>query len=136
MTAKLRLTAQLALPCLWLAACYGLRFHLMEDAAWLEMCGATPQRFECRLRDMTGLAIHYGVLAWISVALAVPAFFVRGKHGRRLAWLALAAAIAALVLYTVTMAAFALLLGALRLIRDERHSASASNNVAPAQPSA
>lgn len=136
MTSKPRLILQLSLLALWMAACYGARFYLMENVDWLEICDKTPDRLECGLRSTLGLTIHFGILSWSALALAIPAFFTRGNAGRALAWSSLAFAIPALALYTVTMAAFALLLCALRLIRDERHSAAVSNTQAPAQPSA
>lgn len=126
----------LILLALWMAACYGVRFHLMENVDWLEICDKTPARLECELRAGMGLMIHFGVLAWTAIVLAVPAFFMRGNAGRTLSWIALLFAIPALALYTVTMAAFALLLCAMRLVRDERQSATVSSAAAPAQPNA
>jgi hypothetical protein len=136
MTSKSRLILQLSLLALWMAASYGVRFYLMENVDWLEICDRTPARIECGLRSGLGLTIHFGILSWGAIALAIPAFFIKGNAGRALAWIALLFAVPALALYTVTMAAFALLLCALRLIRDERQSAAVSNIQAPAQPSA
>jgi len=136
MSPSLRLALQIALLLLWMAASYTARFYLMENVDWLEICDKNPQRIECELRAGLGLVIHFGVLSWAAIVLTIPAFFLKGNSGRTLAWIALLFAIPALALYTVTMAAFALLLCALRLVRDERHSASVSNAQAPAQPSA
>ena len=131
-----RTAIQILLLLLWMAASYGARFHLMENVDWLEICDKTPDRLECVLRSNLGLTIHFGVLAWAAIAMAVPAFLLKGHGGRRLAWIALLFALPALALYTVTMAAFALLLCALRLVRDERQSAAVSNAAATAQPNA
>jgi len=131
-----RLVLKIALLLLWMAASYGARYYLMENVDWLEICDKTPERLECELRSGLGLTIHFGVLAWGAIATAIPAFFLKGSSGRLLAWISLLFAIPALALYTVTMAAFALLLCALRLVRDERHSAIVSNVQAPAHPSA
>lgn len=136
MSTRSRLIVRIALLLLWLAMSYGVRYYLMENVDWLEICDNTPDRLECGLRSTLGFAIHFGILSWSALALAIPAFFTRGNAGRALAWISLAFAIPALALYTVTMAAFALLLCALRLIRDERHSAAVSNAQTPAQPSA
>jgi len=136
MTSKSRLILQLSLLALWMATSYGARYYLMENVDWLEICDKTPDRLECGLRSGLGLAIHFGVLSWGAIVTAIPAFFLKGSSGRLLAWVSLLFAIPALALYTVTIAAFALLLCALRLVRDERHSATVSNAEAPAQPSA
>jgi hypothetical protein len=136
MTAKSHLVLQLSLLALWMAASYGARYYLMENVDWLEICDKTPDRIECGLRSGLGLTIHFGVLSWGAIVTAVPAFFMKGSSGRMIAWISLLFAIPALALYTVTMAAFALLLCALRLVRDERHSAIVSNAAAPAHPSA
>jgi hypothetical protein len=136
MSNKSLLALQIALLALWMAASYAARFYLMENVDWLEICDQTPERIECGLRSGLGLTVHFGVLAWGAIVLALPAFFLKGVVGRAMAWTALLFAIPALALYTVTLAAFALLLCALRLVRDERHSANVSNAAAPAQPSA
>jgi hypothetical protein len=102
---------------LWLALCYWLRFAVMEDIRWVEECTVDTALWICELRSLLGLTIHFGVLAWAAIVLAVPAWFIKGNAGRALAWASLFSAIPALVLYTVTLAAFALLVSALRLIR-------------------
>lgn len=126
----------IALSVLWLVCCYLLRFAVMEDIRWVEECAPGATSWICDLRSLLGLTIHFGVLAWASLALAIPAFFITGDRGRALAWASLVFAIPALVLYTVTLAVFALLLALLRLVRDERQSTNDSSADTTAQPSA
>ena len=128
---------QLTLLALWLGLSYGFRFYLMEDVRWVDICGgANHADPTCAVRAGVGVTIHFGVLAWIALASAVPAFFIRGKSGRTLAWIGLGFALPALALYTVTLAVFAILMAGLRLVRSERHNAAASNTDTSAQPSA
>lgn len=101
---------------LWLAACYGLRFALMEDDQWVGLC-AEAAHWECRLRSGLGMLIHFKVIAWSALAAAVPAFLLPGRNGWWLALLGLFLAILALVLYTASLAVFALVIAALRLVR-------------------
>ena len=131
-----RVYLQLAGLALWLGLSYWLRFYLMENLRWVDICGGVNSNTACTLRAGMGLSIHFQVLAWAALILALPAFFIRGRSGRALAWLSLAFALPALALYTVTLAVFALLLAGLRLVRDERHSAKVSSADANAQPSA
>jgi hypothetical protein len=120
----------------WLALCYLLRFELMEHGRWVALCEIGQPPFACALRETLGLLIHWRVLAWLALLLAVPAFALPGPSGRGLAWAGLIASAPALVLYTVTPAAFAALLAALRLVRTPRHNATVSSAAAPAKPSA
>lgn len=105
---------------IWLATCYGLRYGLMENTHWVNACDGSAQLLACDVRKAMGLMIHFGVLAWSALALALVAWLLRGRVGTRLAWVALAAALPALVLYTATAASFALLIAALRLTRSPR----------------
>lgn len=105
---------------IWLAACYGLRYELMENTQWVNVCDGSTQLLACDARKVMGLMIHFGVLAWGALALAITAWLLRGRVGATLAWLALAVALPALVLYTATAASFALLIAALRLTRAPR----------------
>lgn len=109
----------LLLP-LWLAACYGLRFALMEDGQWVGLCAEQAARWECQARAGLGYLIHFRVIAWSALALAVVGFLLPGKAGRLLAGLALLPGIAALVLYGASLAVFALVLAGLRLVRAPR----------------
>lgn len=126
----------LALLGIWLGACYYLRFALMENPHWVDVCDGKSIIAMCDARATLGRMIHFRVLAWIALACAIPAFFIRGFSGRKLAWMGLFVTVPALVLYTVTPAVFSALIAALRLVRDERHSAAASNTDAAAQPNA
>lgn len=131
-----RLLSLFVLLGIWLAACYGLRFGLMENAHWVEVCDGKSVIAMCDVRAALGRIIHFRVLAWAALICAIPAFFIRGVNGRKLAWLGLFVSAPALVLYTVTPAVFSAVIAALRLVRNERHNAAASNIEAPAHPKA
>ena len=60
------------------------------------------------------------MIAWTALVLAVLGFIAPGKAGRVLAALALFCAIPALVLYSASLAVFALVLAGLRLVRAPR----------------
>lgn len=107
-----------ALLALWLAACYVLRFKLMEDSAWVGICDGDATLLSCQVRKSLGLMIHFRVLAWGALALALVSFIIRPAIGNSIAWLALIFSAPALALYTVTPASFALLIAALRLTRE------------------
>ncbi|MEX5364169.1 hypothetical protein WCE03_20325, partial [Pseudomonas guariconensis] len=67
----------------WLAASYGVRYGLMEDARWVGLCSAAQGYWQCQARSLLGLGIHHQVLAWGALALAA-----RGGWRERLfAWL-------------------------------------------------
>lgn len=136
MTASRKFLLPLALLGIWLGACYLLRFALMENPHWVDVCGGKSVIVMCDVRATLGHVIHFRVLAWAALLCAIPAFFMRGDNGRKLAWLGLFLTAPALVLYTVTPAVFSALIAGLRLVRDERHNAPASNAEAPAHPSA
>jgi hypothetical protein len=121
---------------IWIGVCYTVRYQLMENSRWVELCDGNNGEALCQLRAALGLTIHWQVLAWSALALALPAFFIAGRMGVRLAWLSLLFALPALALYTVTLAVFALLTAALRIVRLERHSENVSSNATSAQPSA
>lgn len=128
--------APLLLALVWVAACYTLRYWLMEDPRWLEICDGSAGGSLCELRARLGLTIHWRILPYLALLLAVPAFFVKGSLGYRLAWWSLLFGLPALALYTVTPAVFALLLAALRIVRNERHNAAATASDTSVQPSA
>ena len=109
----------LVLP-LWLAASYGVRFALMEDGQWVGICVEQAARWECQARAGLGYLIHFRVLAWTALVLAVLGFIAPGKAGRVLATLARFCGIPALVLYSASLAVFALVLAGLRLVRAPR----------------
>ena len=104
---------------LWLAASYGVRYGLMEDSQWVGMCAAQAPIWQCQVRSLLGLSIHFGVIAWSALGLAVLAQVLPGRLGWRSAVAALLVAIPALVLYTAGTAVFAVVLAALRLVRKE-----------------
>jgi len=106
----------LLLP-LWLAACYGVRFALMEDGQWVGLCLEQATRWECQARTGLGYLIHFRVIGWAALVAALLAFVVPGRSGRVLAGLALLLGIPALVLYGASLAVFALVLAGLRLVR-------------------
>lgn len=131
-----KIVLPLILLSVWLGACYGVRFGVMENAHWVAICDGKSAIVMCDVRAAIGLIIHFRLLSWAALICTIPAFFIRGTNGRKLAWVGLFVTAPALVLYTVTPAVFAALIAALRLVRDERQSASASNADAAAQPSA
>jgi hypothetical protein len=106
-----------SLLAVWLAASYGLRYGLMEDARWLGWCAQDAGRWQCQLRANLGLLIHFGVFAWTAVGLATAGLLLPGRVGRALAMLALIPGTVALVLYTASLAVFALMFAGLRLVR-------------------
>ncbi len=101
-----------------LAASYGLRYALMEDGQWVGLCVEQAQRWECQLRDGLGLLIHFRVFALVGLGLAALGFLLSAPVGGWLALLGLLFAIPALVLYSASLAVFAVVLAALRLVRD------------------
>lgn len=117
MSFRFPLIALLLLLPLWLAASYGVRFALMEDGQWIGLCIEEAQRWECQLRAGLGLMIHFRILAWSALATALAGFLLPGRAGWWLGLLGLVLAIPALVLYTATLAVFALVIAALRLVR-------------------
>ncbi|MGH8434747.1 MAG: hypothetical protein ACRERX_09725 [Pseudomonas sp.] len=123
MSRRLPLIALLIVLPLWLAASYGLRFALMEDGQWVGLCVEEAQRWECQVRSGLGLLIHFRVIAWAALSCAVAAFFVPGRPGWGLAVLALLFALPALVLYSASLAVFAVVIAALRLVRAPRLAA-------------
>lgn len=102
---------------LWLAASYGVRYGLMEDGQWVGLCTVPAAYWQCEVRSLLGLGIHHQVMAWSGLGLALLAQFVPARVGWWLAVLALVLAVPALVLYTASIAVFALVLAGLRLVR-------------------
>lgn len=102
---------------LWLAASYGVRYGLMEEAQWVGMCSLPGDIWQCQVRSLLGLGIHFQVIAWSALGLALLAQLVSGRPGWWLAVLALVFGLPALVLYTASIAVFAVVLAGLRLVR-------------------
>ncbi|MBU1329072.1 MAG: hypothetical protein KJ884_05245 [Gammaproteobacteria bacterium] len=105
---------------LCLAASYGLRYGLMEEDRWVGLCVTDPSTLACQVRATFGWLIHLRVLAWTALVLAVLAFVLPGRFGRALAVPALLVSLPAMVLYTASMAVFAVVLALLRLVRAPR----------------
>ncbi len=101
----------------WLGVSYGLRYAFMEDPRWVGLCVEDSQRWECVLRASLGTLIHYRVIALAGLLTALVAFFLPGRPGWLLAVLAMLFALPALVLYSASLAVFAVVIGALRLVR-------------------
>ena len=114
----------LLLLCLavWLAACYGVRFAFMEDNQWVGVCAESAGVWQCQLRSALGLMIHWRVLAWLALLPALLGFFWPGRLGYVLAAVGVFFALPAVVLYTASLAVFALVIAALRLVRAPRVS--------------
>jgi len=107
----------LACLALWLAASYGVRYGLMEDARWVGLCSVPGQVWQCQVRSLLGLGIHFQVIAWAALGLALVAQLVPRRAGWWLAVLGLVFGLPALVLYTASIAVFAVVLAGLRLVR-------------------
>ncbi len=117
MSCRLPVVLMLVLLSLWLAASYGVRFALMEDARWIGVCLDKAVRWECQARAGLGYLIHFRVIAGAALALALLATVIPGRPGHGLAALALLFGIPALVLYSASLAVFALVLAGLRVVR-------------------
>lgn len=120
MSRRLPLIVLLIVLPLWLAASYGLRYSLMEDARWVGLCANEALNWECQMRSGLGLMIHFGVIAWAALVTSVIAFCVPGRAGWGLAVLAVLLGIPALVLYSASLAVFAVVIAGLRLVRAPR----------------
>jgi hypothetical protein len=105
---------------IWLAASYGVRYRLMEDAQWVGLCAVPGDYWQCQVRSWLGLGIHFQVMAWAGLGLALLAQVIAGRGGWWLAVLALVFGVPALVLYTASIAVFVVVLAGLRLVRQPR----------------
>lgn len=103
---------------LWLAASYGVRYGLMEDGQWVGLCTVPGDHWQCQVRALLGLGIHFQLMAWAGLGLALFAQLITGRVGWWLAVLALVFGIPALVLYTASIAVFVVVLAGLRLVRQ------------------
>jgi hypothetical protein len=117
MSRYLPLTALLIAAALCLAMSFALRYQLMEGAQWVGLCVDAPQQLACQVRASLGWLIHFRVLAWAALIIAVLAFVLPGAWGKRLAVSALLLALPALVLYSASLAVFAVVLALLRWVR-------------------
>ena len=123
MSRHLPVVLLLVLLSLWLAASYGVRFALMENARWVGLCLEESARWECQVRSALGYLIHFRVIAWGALVAALLAFVLPGRAGHALAVLAMLLGLPALVLYSASLAVFALVLAGLRLVRAPRAAA-------------
>lgn len=117
-----------ALVLLSLAACYGLRYGLMEGDEWVGVCADTPELFACSLRSTLGWMIHLRVIAWAAIVLAGLGFLLPGRLGWWLAAPGLLLGLAGLVLYSASISVFAVVLALLRLVRAPQSSRVAAPN--------
>jgi len=90
----------------------------MEDGQWVGLCGVPAQYWQYQVRSLLGLAIHFQLIAWLAVALSVLAQLLKGRAGWYLAAVGLLFGLSALVLYTASIAVFAVVLAGLRLVRQ------------------
>lgn len=117
MSRYLPLTALLIGAVLCVALSLLLRYQLMESDRWVGLCVAEPELLGCQLRALLGWLIHLRILAWAALLCAVLAFVLPGVWGKRLAVPALLFGLPALVLYSASLAVFAVVLALLRWVR-------------------
>jgi hypothetical protein len=117
MSRRLPLIVLLVVLPLWLAASYGVRYWLMEDARWVGICANEALDWQCEARSSLGLMIHYGSMGWAALITSVVAFCVPGRAGWAVAVLAMLLGIPALALYSASLAVFAVVIAGLRLVR-------------------
>ncbi|MDF9619288.1 hypothetical protein P5705_16715 [Pseudomonas entomophila] len=120
MSRSLPVVALMLCLALWLAASYGVRYALMEDARWVGLCSVSGEQWQCQVRSLLGLAIHFQVIAWAGLGLALIAQLLPARGGWWLAVLALVFGVPSLVLYTASIAVFTVVLAGLRLVRQVR----------------
>jgi hypothetical protein len=102
---------------MWLALSYGLRYGLMEDVQWVGRCSDDALKWQCQLRSTLGWLIHFGVFGWGALIASLVGFFMPRKAGRVLATFGLLLGMLAMVLYTASLAVFAVVIAGLRLVR-------------------
>ncbi|WP_268800110.1 hypothetical protein [Pseudomonas huanghezhanensis] len=117
MSRRLPLIVLCVVLAVWLALSYGLRYGLMEDVQWVGICTDEAMNWECELRANLGLLIHFQVFGWAALIASVVAFVIPHRTGRALAVVGLLLGILALVLYTASLAVFAVVIAGLRLVR-------------------
>lgn len=98
---------------------YAVRHGLMEEGRWVGRCAGGEGPWPCAVRTGLGWMIHHQVLAWTALGLALWAQVLRGALGRGVGVVAVLVGIPAMVLYTASLAVFAIVLGALRGVRQE-----------------
>ncbi len=117
MSRRTSLIVLFVLVALSLAASYGVRYGLMEDARWVGLCSDEASRWECQLRSGLGYLIHFRMISIAALVAAVVGFFVPRCLGWWIAVLALVIGIPGLVLYSASLAVFAVVIAGLRLVR-------------------
>ncbi|WP_285426658.1 hypothetical protein [Pseudomonas sp. efr-133-TYG-103a] len=117
MSRRLPLVLAFIALALWLAASYGLRYGLMEEVRWVGLCADGASQWQCVVRAKLGLLIHFGVFGWGALVVSLVALFVPRRLGRGLAIVGLLLGVLALVLYTASLAVFAVVIAGLRLVR-------------------
>jgi hypothetical protein len=115
----------------WLAACYLVRYRYVEVDELVGYCAANAQAVVCAFREIMGKAMHFNVLGYTSLALALLATLLAGRTGRWVGMTALLAAVAALVFYNASLGAPAAVLALLRLARSPGETATAAPRPAP-----
>lgn len=94
-----------------------LRYQVMESEVWVGLCATEPEQLGCEVRALLGWLIHWRVLSLGALGCALMAFVLPDPLGRRLAGPALIIGLPALVLYSASLAVFAVVLALLRLVR-------------------
>ena len=94
------------------AAAASVRYGLMESVEMVNRCAEAAHGLSCTLRTGMGLIIHWRLLGWLSLGIALLAVT---RRSRRLGILALMLGILGLVLYNAAQATFALVLAFLLL---------------------
>lgn len=97
-----------------------LRYQVMENEVWVGLCVAEPEQLGCQVRALFGWLIHFRLLSLGALSIALLAFVLPDPWGRRLAGPALIIGLPALVLYSASLAVFAVVLALLRLVRSPK----------------
>lgn len=117
MSRRASLIVLFVLVALSLAASYGVRYELMEDARWVGLCSDQAGLWQCQLRSALGYLIHFRMISIAALVASVVGFFVPRCLGWWIAALALVLGIPGLVLYSASLAVFAVVIAGLRLVR-------------------
>ena len=110
--AALAISALLAIALAW-----GIRYRLIEPAAMAAWCHAARPDWQCAVRQITLWLLTDQRLGWVALLGSAAAYFLRFKSLEWLAWLAWGFAGAGLALYNAELAAPALLLAGLAIVR-------------------
>ncbi len=99
------------------AASYYVRYAVIEEASWVALCQQQAASWICQLRSELGVWLYFQVLAWLALLCVVLAWLLPRTLGWWIGLLALLFAIPGVVLYSASLAAIALVLATLRLVR-------------------